>query len=303
MINFCKNYNMEMTKKDDKLIPVLTIAGSDPSGGAGIQADLKTMLAHGVYGMAAITALTAQNTTGVYGIFPVTGEFLEKQMDSVFSDIFPEAVKIGMLGNEELAVTVARVLKKYNPRHIVVDPVMVSTSGAKLLDCESIELFKKELFSLAEVLTPNVPELEALTGIKIKSEIDFKNAAKELSEQCGCAVLAKGGHIIEGIPGKDPEEGGKKDLGKSSVNEKCSSDLLCQKGEFQWFYGERIDNPNIHGSGCTLSSAIASNLAKGLGLTESIRLAKEYINTVISAMLNLGKGHGPMNHGAAGIIK
>lgn len=303
MKNSCKNYNMEMTKKDSKLIPVLTIAGSDPSGGAGIQADLKTMLAHGVYGMAAITALTAQNTTGVYGIFPVTGEFLEKQMDSVFSDIFPEAVKIGMLGNEELAVTVARVLKKYNPRHIVVDPVMVATSGAKLLDYESIELFKKELFSIAEVLTPNIPELEALTGIKIKSEIDFKNAAKELSEQCGCAVLAKGGHIIEGIPGKDPEEGGEKDSGKSSVNEKYSSDLLCQKGEFQWFYGERIDNPNIHGSGCTLSSAIASNLAKGLGLTESVRLAKEYINTVISAMLDLGKGHGPMNHGAAGIIK
>lgn len=303
MKNSCKNYDMEMTKKDSKLIPVLTIAGSDPSGGAGIQADLKTMLAHGVYGMAAITALTAQNTTGVYGIFPVTGEFLEKQMDSVFSDIFPEAVKIGMLGNEELAVTVARVLKKYNPRHIVVDPVMVATSGAKLLDYESIELFKKELFSIAEVLTPNIPELEALTGIKIKSEIDFKNAAKELSEQCGCAVLAKGGHIIEGSPGKDPEEGGEKDSGKGSVNGKYSSDLLCQKGEFQWFYGERIDNPNIHGSGCTLSSAIASNLAKGLGLTESVRLAKEYINTVISAMLDLGKGHGPMNHGAAGIIK
>ena len=255
---------------------VLTIAGSDSSGGAGIQADLKTMLANGVYGMSAITALTAQNTTGVSGIFPVTPEFLAMQIDSVFSDIRPDAVKIGMVSDKELIKVIAAKLRQYEAKNIVVDPVMVATSGAKLISDDAADTLKEELFPLASVLTPNIPEAEELIGRKITSAEEMIDAAKEISEKYHCAVLCKGGH---------------------NLND--ANDLLYADGVYRWFNGKRIDNPNTHGTGCTLSSAIASNLAKGFSLEESVERAKEYISGALAAMLNLGKGSGPMDHGFA----
>ena len=255
---------------------VLTIAGSDCSGGAGIQADLKTMLANGVYGMSAVTALTAQNTTGVAAIMNVTPEFLAQQLDSIFTDIFPAAVKIGMVSDKELIVTIAEKLRQYQPKNIVIDPVMVATSGARLIDEDAVDVLKGELFPLADVLTPNIPEAEVLLGESIKTADDMEMAAAEISRQYGCAVLCKGGHSIHD-----------------------ANDLLLSDGKAIWFEGKRIYNPNTHGTGCTLSSAIASNLAKGNSMAESVRLAKEYISGALSAMLDLGKGRGPMDHGYA----
>ena len=251
----------------------LTIAGSDSSGGAGIQADLKTMTANGVYGMSAITALTAQNTTGVTGIMDVTPEFLEKQIDAVFSDIFPDAVKTGMVSSSELIHVIADKLKKYNASNIVVDPVMVATSGAKLISDDAIETLKECLLPLATVITPNIPEAEVLSGMTIESEEDMEKAAKMIFEKYGCAVLCKGGH---------------------QVND--ANDLLYSSKGPVWFKGKRIDNPNTHGTGCTLSSAIASNLAKGESLENSVKAAKDYISGALEAMLNLGKGSGPLAH-------
>ena len=252
----------------------LTIAGSDSSGGAGIQADLKTMQANGVYGMSAITALTAQNTTGVQGIFEVTPEFLEQEIDSVFQDIFPDAVKIGMVSSADLIRSIAKKLREYRARHIVADPVMVATSGSKLLSDGAVQTLISELLPLAEVITPNIPEGEVLSGMEIRSEEDMIAAAEKISRQCGCAVLLKGGH---------------------NLND--ANDLLFRDGSFQWFRGRRIDNPNTHGTGCTLSSAIASNLAKGMDLDTAVKQAKEYISGALAAQLDLGKGHGPMDHG------
>ncbi len=252
----------------------LTIAGSDSSGGAGIQADLKTMQANGVYGMSAITALTAQNTTGVQGIFEVTPEFLEQELDSVFQDIRPDAVKIGMVSSEALIRSIAKKLKEYRADHIVVDPVMVATSGSKLLNDGAVQTLTQELLPLAEVITPNIPEGEVLTGMEIRSEEDMITAAEMISKKSGCAVLMKGGH---------------------SLND--ANDLLCRNGGYQWFRGRRIDNPNTHGTGCTLSSAIASNLAKGLDLDTAVERAKEYISGALAAQLDLGSGAGPMDHG------
>ncbi len=246
----------------------LTIAGSDSSGGAGIQADLKTMQANGVYGMSAITALTAQNTTGVQGIFEVTPEFLEQELDSVFQDIFPDAVKIGMVSSAALIKSIAKKLREYGARHIVADPVMVATSGSKLLSDGAVQTLVSELLPLAEVITPNIPEGEVLSGMEIRSEEDMITAAE------GCAVLMKGGH---------------------NLND--ANDLLYRDGAFQWFRGRRIDNPNTHGTGCTLSSAIASNLAKGMDLDTAVKQAKEYISGALAAQLDLGKGRGPMDHG------
>lgn len=251
----------------------LTIAGSDPSGGAGIQADLKTMTMNGVYAMSAVTALTAQNTKAVTGIMNVTPEFLGQEIDAVFTDIRPDAVKIGMVSSADLIRTIADRLKFYQAEHIVVDPVMVASSGAKLISDDALEVLKKELFPLAEVITPNIPETEILSGRKIVSADDRIRAANEVSESFHCAVLCKGGH---------------------SLND--ASDLLTQNGSCHWFKGSRINNPNTHGTGCTLSSAIAANLAKGFDLVVSVERAKAYISGALSAMLDLGSGSGPMNH-------
>ena len=254
----------------------LTIAGSDSSGGAGIQADIKTMMANGVYAMSAITALTAQNTTGVTAILNVTPEFLAQELDAVFTDIYPDAVKIGMVSESELIRTIAARLKQYGAKNIVVDPVMVATSGAKLIFDEAVDILKTELFPLASVLTPNIPETEVLTGRLVRSAEDMVEAARQIAETYHCAVLVKGGHKLND-----------------------ANDLLYTDGSYRWFNGKRIDNPNTHGTGCTLSSAIASNLAKGLSMEVSVERAKEYISGALSAMLNLGQGSGPMDHGFA----
>ena len=252
---------------------VLTIAGSDCSGGAGIQADIKTMIMNGVYAMSVITALTAQNTTGVFGIQESPVECVDQQMDCVFQDIFPDAVKIGMLSSPEIMHHVAAGLQKYEARHIVLDPVMVSTSGHRLMQKEAEETLQKELFPLAEVITPNIPEAEVLTGLKITDADSMELAARAISNEFHISVLLKGGHRVED-----------------------ANDLLYTDGKTQWLKGERIDNPNTHGTGCTLSSAIASNLAKGYDLTDSVIRAKSYLTDALRADLNLGKGSGPLDH-------
>ena len=251
----------------------LTIAGSDSSGGAGIQADIKTMTANGVFAMSAITALTAQNTTGVTDIFETTPHFLAEQIDAVFTDIYPDAVKIGMVSSAELIGTIADKLQEYGARHIVVDPVMVATSGSKLLRDDAVDALTARLLPMAEVLTPNIPEAEILSGMSIKNAADMEKAAQTISGKYGCAVLCKGGHQIND-----------------------ADDLLWRSGAGKWFRGRRIDNPNTHGTGCTLSSAIASNLAKGYDLDTSVERAKAYISGALAAMLDLGHGSGPMDH-------
>ena len=254
----------------------LTIAGSDSSGGAGIQADLKTMTMNGVFGMSAITALTAQNTTGVTGIMEVTPEFLEQQLDAVFTDIYPDAVKTGMVSSTDLIKVIAGKLKQYQAKNIVVDPVMVATSGAKLISDDAIDTLKEYLLPLATVITPNIPEAEVLSGSTITSEEDMVAAAKVIYERFGCAVLCKGGH---------------------QVND--ANDLLYNANGPVWFAGKRINNPNTHGTGCTLSSAIASNMAKGETLEDAVKNAKDYISGALAAMLDLGKGSGPLAHNYA----
>ena len=254
----------------------LSIAGSDSSGGAGIQADIKTMTANGVYAMTAITALTAQNTTGVTWIMEVTPEFLAQQLDSIFTDIRPDAVKIGMVSSSALIQVIAEKLKEYKAENIVVDPVMVATSGSKLISDDAIETLKTCLMPLSSILTPNIPEAEVLAEMKVETEEEMILAAKKISETFHCAVLCKGGHQLND-----------------------ANDLLYRDGEYKWFHGKRIQNPNTHGTGCTLSSAIASNLAKGRDLETSVRYAKNYISGALAAMLDLGKGSGPMNHAFA----
>ena len=251
----------------------LTIAGSDCSGGAGIQADLKTMTMNGVYAMSVLTALTAQNTTGVRSIMEVTPDFLKDQMDAVFEDIRPDAVKIGMVASGPLVEAIAERLVYYKAENIVVDPVMVATSGSKLIGSEALAILKEKLLLLATVVTPNIPEAEILAEMKIEDEETMLHAAKRIGDAYHCAVLCKGGH---------------------SIND--ANDLLYCNGEYRWFYGKRIDNPNTHGTGCTLSSAIASNLAKGYGLQDAIGMAKDYISGALSVMLDLGVGNGPIDH-------
>lgn len=252
----------------------LSIAGSDSGGGAGIQADIKTMISNGVYAMTAITALTAQNTMGVTGIMEVSPEFLKKQIDAVFEDIRPDAVKVGMVASTELIKVIAERLRYYEASNIVVDPVMGSTSGSSLIKSDAVEVLTGELFPIASVVTPNIPEAEVLSGMKIIDKNDMLTAAKKIGDDYGCAVLLKGGH---------------------SIND--ANDLLYSEGKNTWFIGERIDNPNTHGTGCTLSSAIASNLAKGFSLEDSVMKAKKYISLALADMLDLGKGKGPLNHG------
>lgn len=256
-----------------KMKTALTIAGSDSSGGAGIQADIKTMCMNGVYAMSAVTALTAQNTTGVRAIQESTPEFLKEQIDSIFEDIYPAAVKIGMVSSAELIRVIAERLRFYEAKNIVVDPVMVATSGSTLMKTDAVETLIAELLPIATVVTPNIPEGEILSGMSINSEDAMVRASKKIGDSYNCAVLLKGGH---------------------NIND--ANDLLYFNGEHTWFRGERIDNPNTHGTGCTLSSAVASNLAKGFSLNESVKRAKDYISRALKAQLNLGKGSGPMAH-------
>ena len=256
-----------------KMKTALTIAGSDCSGGAGIQADLKTMTMNGVYAMSAITALTAQNTTGVRAIQESTPNFLKQQLDAIFEDIYPDAVKIGMVASSELIRVIADRLRHYEAKNIVVDPVMVATSGSALMKDDAVQTLIEELLSISTLVTPNIPEAQVLSGLSIETKEDMIIAAKHIGDNYHCAVLLKGGH---------------------SIND--ANDLLYANGELHWFEGKRIDNPNTHGTGCTLSSAIASNLAKGYTLSESVQRAKDYISGALAAMLDLGEGSGPMNH-------
>ena len=251
----------------------LTIAGTDPSGGAGIQADIKTMTANGVFATCAVTALVAQNTTGVKSIVECTPDFLAEELDCVFTDIFPDAVKTGMVSSIPLIRVIAAELKEYGAKNLVVDPVMVATSGDRLITEDAVSALKELLLPLATVLTPNIPEAEILSGMTIRSAADMEAAARAISEQYGCAVLCKGGHQIND-----------------------ADDLLWRCGSGKWFHGKRINNPNTHGTGCTLSSAIASNLAKGFDLDTAVERAKAYISGALGAMLDLGRGSGPMNH-------
>ena len=251
----------------------LTIAGSDSSGGAGIQADIKTMTMNGVYAMSAITALTAQNTVGVRSILESTPEFLKDQIDAVFEDIRPNAVKIGMVSSAELIEVIAERLNYYDAKNIVIDPVMVATSGSELMKTNAVSTLIRELLLLATLVTPNIPEAEVLSGRTITTREDMLLVAKDIGDSYGCAVLLKGGH---------------------SIND--ANDLLYANGSFKWFSGKRINNPNTHGTGCTLSSAIASNLAKGYDLETAIQRSKDYISGALAAMLDLGQESGPMNH-------
>lgn len=256
-----------------KKFTALTIAGSDCSGGAGIQADIKTMTMNGVYAMSAVTALTAQNTTGVRDVMDITPAFLAAQLDAIFTDIYPDGIKIGMVSSAALVDVIAEKLTLYKAKHIVLDPVMVASSGAKLLSDEGIKALCEQLMPLAELVTPNIPEAEFLCGRKIKTQKDMEAAAQTIKEKFGCNVLLKGGHQT-GEP----------------------NDFLLDKDGSRWFYGERIDNPNTHGTGCTLSSAIAAGLAKGLELEAAVEQAKKSISEALSAMLDLGAGSGPMDH-------
>ncbi len=261
-----------MTKSTMKT--ALTIAGSDCSGGAGIQADIKTMTMCGVYAMSAITALTAQNTTGVFGIMEVTPDFLAAQIDAIAGDIPPNAVKTGMVSSIGLIEIIADKIKSYSMPNVVVGPVMVSTSGARLISEDAVAALESRLFPLATVITPNIPEAEVISGSRIQSKSDMERAAKIIHERFGCAVLLKGGHSIAD-----------------------ANDYLYQnEHSYKWFEGKRIDNPNTHGTGCTLSSAIASFLALEHELIESVGMAKDYLSGALAAGLDLGKGSGPMMH-------
>jgi hydroxymethylpyrimidine/phosphomethylpyrimidine kinase len=259
--------------EDNNVKKVLTIAGSDCSGGAGIQADIKTITAHKIYAMSVITALTAQNTTGVYGVLEATPEFVNNQLDCVFDDIRPDTVKIGMVSNIEIIKVIAQKLCEYKAENIVVDPVMVSTSGSKLLNDNAIEALITNLFPLATVITPNIPEAESLAGFSIGSKVDMQKASEKILKMTKGSVLIKGGHL-----------------------ENSADDLLNIEGKFLWFETPKVENPNTHGTGCTLSSAIACNLALGLTISESVKNAKEYITGAIKDGLKLGKGRGPLNH-------
>lgn len=256
-----------------KMKTALSIAGSDCSGGAGIQADIKTMTMNGVYAMTAVTALTSQNTLGVRSIQEVTPDFLNDQLDAIFEDILPDAVKIGMLPSSDLIRVTAEKLRHYRAKSIVIDPVMVATSGSKLMQANAVRTLTETLLPISALVTPNIPEAEVLSGMTIHNESDMLSAAQKIHELCGCAVLLKGGH---------------------SLND--ANDFLYDGYTGTWFHGTRIENPNTHGTGCTLSSAIAANLAKGFSLAESVQRAKDYISGALAAMLDLGTGSGPLNH-------
>ena len=252
---------------------VLTIAGSDSGGGAGIQADIKTITMHGCYAMSVITALTAQNTLGVQGILEVPPEFVAKQIDAVFPDLQPEAVKIGMVSGARLVHVIAEKMREYHPQHLVIDPVMVSTSGHRLLQKDAMDALTAELLPLADVLTPNIPEAEELTGMTIRDIPAMRKAAAQLAERFQAAVLVKGGHL-----------------------EDTATDVLCENGKISELPAVRIDTGNTHGTGCTLSAAIASNLAKGMSVMVSTCAAKGYLASALRAGFDIGRGSGPLLH-------
>lgn len=253
---------------------VLSIAGSDPSGGAGIQADIKTITAHKLYAMAVIVSLTAQNTTAVSGVLDCLPEFVEAQIDSVLSDITPDAIKLGMLSNANIMHSVAKMLKQYNCKNIVLDPVMVATTGGRLMDDNALGVYIDELFALARVVTPNLPEASVLSGIEIKNIDDMRAAAIKISNY-GCkSVLIKGGHW----------------------REDAAVDLLYENGEFSQFCAPKVDTNNTHGTGCTLSSAIACNIASGLSVKDSVKNAKDYVTNALKNTIAIGHGNGPINH-------
>lgn len=252
---------------------VLTIAGSDCSGGAGIQADLKTMSEFKCYGMSVITALTAQNTTGVFAIENCSEEFVAAQLKAVFEDIFPDAVKIGMVSSKKIISQIAGFLKSNKVKNVVLDPVMVSTSGSRLMEEDAIEVLKTELMPYSSVITPNTYEAEILSGIKIETEEDVYRAVDEIRKYYDGAILIKGGHLIDNC-----------------------NDYLFLGDDYRIYYGEHIDNQNTHGTGCTLSSAIASNLAMGNDIWKSVEISKNYIMKSIEYGLDLGNGRGPLNH-------
>lgn len=252
---------------------VLSIAGSDSSGGAGIQADLKTITCLGAYGMTVVTALTAQNTVGVEAIEAVSLQMLRSQMDAVFTDIRPEAVKVGMIATPDCMDIICDKLQQYQAKNIVVDPVMVATSGSVLMENRTLKTLVERLLPLADLVTPNLKEAEVLSGISIHTKEDMVEAAHQIASICKGDVLIKGGHLRN-----------------------CADDLLYQKEDVLWMEGVRIDNPNTHGTGCTLSSAVATYLAKGFSMEESVRAAKDYVTGAIKAKLDLGSGSGPLLH-------
>lgn len=252
---------------------ILSIAGSDSSGGAGIQADLKTITSLGEYGMTAITALTAQNTTWVQGVEAVSVQMVKAQIDSVFQDIRPEAVKLGMIATPDIMEAICEKLDEYEVDNIVVDPVMVATSGSNLMENRTVRTLKEQLIPRADIITPNLSETEVLSGITIQDRTDMEQAAKEIAAYCKGAILIKGGHLTE-----------------------TADDLLYMDGAIIWVSGKRYENANTHGTGCTLSSAIATFLAKGCTMEESVRKAKEYVAGAIAAGLDLGHGRGPLMH-------
>jgi hydroxymethylpyrimidine/phosphomethylpyrimidine kinase len=284
----------------------LTIAGSDSGGGAGIQADLKTMMAFGVFGMSAVTALTAQNTLGVQDSLPVSASFVEEQMDSVFQDMFPDAVKIGMIADIEQVSAISEKLREYGAEHIVIDPVMISTSGRRLMPEDAAELAQESLYPLAQLLTPNIPEAEYLADMRIFSDEDRKTAASVIFQALGCPVLIKGGHAAPeerdtgGVCGSETGEGDRKSVhdryGREMEASGRSDDLLYDGENMIWLRGPRISCRNTHGTGCTLSSAIASGLARGRTLTESVCAAKRYIEGALRDGMDIGHGNGPLNH-------
>lgn len=253
---------------------VLSIAGSDSSGGAGIQADIKTITAHRLFAETVITALTAQNTLGVTGVLEATPEFVRLQIDTVFEDIRPDAVKVGMVSSAAIIRAIAEGLRAHEVGRVVVDPVMVSTSGSRLLADDALDALKRELLPLASVVTPNIPEAEILADGRIEGEADMADAARAIAAACGSAVLVKGGH------------------GTAGANDL----LVTPDGSELWLRGERIDTKNTHGTGCTLSSAIACGLAQGLPVEEAVRRAKRYVTGAIAHDVHLGRGNGPLNH-------
>ncbi len=271
---------------------VLTIAGSDSSGGAGIQADLKTIAAHRLYGMSAITALTAQNTTGVYGIEEVDPAFVEQQIDVVFGDIRPAAVKIGMVSSPAIIQAIARALVRNNADHVVIDPVMVATSGAALIADEAKDALVEKLFPLAEVITPNFAEAQVLAEMDITDPADFEQAAEKIAQRiatenpAGVSILIKGGHADSASDAS----------GTTGASDTVDDLLYLPDGTVQWISGARVETANTHGTGCTLSSAIACNLACGQSIGEAVRAAKEYVHGALAAGLNLGSGSGPLDH-------
>ena len=252
----------------------LTIAGSDSGGGAGIQADLKTFAAHGVYGTCAITALTAQNTLGVTGIHVVPDDFVTAQIEAVAGDIGCHAVKTGMLATSQIVEAVAEAVESFDLPNLVVDPVMVAKSGDHLLDEEAVHAVRWTLLRLARVVTPNIPEAEVLAKMSIRSVADMREAARRIATLKPAAVVVKGGHLA----------------GPEIV------DVLLEQGEFHEFVGPRIEGPNTHGTGCTFAAAIAAHLAKGATLVDAVRDAKAYVAGAMHPGIPLGRGHRPLDH-------